>query len=158
MKRIILKESQLKKIVGIINEEQSELYYGQNVNLDINAPGVTLYGYEIDDITWDKDFKVFYNIEIEHNKFGVRAYLVDIHGTSELRLKVFFYTDDIDDNTKSEIVTIDIDWKNENLIYKEKTEELDYIGIDQNVEIWLTNNESGEIVVKEIRLLVNEVK
>jgi hypothetical protein len=148
MKKIVLTENQLnmvkKRITeGAIGNER----YGRDVSVDVRTYGTKINGNDID---WAvcSDIKVTYLIEMEHRSWGIKGIsLYSIQGPSEVELTITPQVEDAEDIE----ITVPLNWEN---VEEETQEGEGVITIGNEIEIYLGNDESGNIIVSSIHVPV----
>ena len=148
MKKIVITESQYKKIGKLISE-QHDNRYDREVEVTIEAYGVTYKGQEINDVT-SGDVRLSYLIEQEHRSWGIKGIsLYDIKGPEILEIVVDYYTDE--DNTADETIQLPIDWSN---VETENEEGQGVVTIGNEITISLVNDTNGNIVIESVHVPV----
>jgi hypothetical protein len=156
MKKIILTEAQTKKLANrLINEQHLDLTDRYSVELDcsVTAHQVTYKGWEID---WVPNvlINVSFLIDMDARSYGIKDINVyDIQGPTEVELMLEVYKEDAD-TTDEEYVTVQIDWSK---ISKQQNREAGWIGIDRDAEMYLKNDENGNIVVDSLEITTNDL-
>jgi hypothetical protein len=124
--------------------------YSKEVKLNTNAYRATINGNEIDWVE-SQSIKLSYGIDIEAREWGIKGIsLYAIEGPSEIELEVSYYPNDSDD-PKQTTVTIPLNWDSAN---KEEESGMGVITIGEEVEVQLSNNEKGELIVSGITIPV----
>jgi hypothetical protein len=150
MSKFIFTESQLKLIKRNLNEGHLDT----NDDYEVGDCEITLYGNvryngrEIDDISTPQiNFK--FNIDMEVKGYGVtEIFPYNPSGPSEIELEVSY------DGENEDIITIPLDWENVN---EEKSSDIGWIGYENQIEIYLKNDENGDIVVDTMTLFKNSL-
>ncbi|OQC44327.1 MAG: hypothetical protein BWX59_01986 [Bacteroidetes bacterium ADurb.Bin028] len=155
MKKVILTESQTKTLMDNIIKEQTindrtNLVYATG---DFGYIGTTFKGGEIADIS-KINFELSYIVDIEWRKYGIKGiYVTNIKGPSHIELEISYYpANDPDGDFIEENITIPIDWNSQ--VITNETDDLGYFGVDSDIEINLTNDNNGNIIVKNIEINV----
>ena len=153
MAKFIFTESQLKSIKRNLNEGVSNDDYYNVGKTEINFyySNVTYNGYEIDIISAPEiDFT--FNIDMNVKSYGIKGISVfNPSGPSEIELTVTYYGGE-DYDTSEEIVTLPLDWEN----VSEDEGSNSWIGYENQIEITLKNDESGNIVVDSMTIFKND--
>ena len=148
MKKIVLTENQLKMVKKRINESAvGNERYGRDVSVDVRTYGTKINGNDID---WAvcSDIKVTYLIEMEHRSWGIKGIsLYSIQGPSEVELTITPRTEDGEDIE----ITVPLNWEN---VEEETQEGEGVITIGNEIEIYLGNDESGNLMVTSIHVPV----
>jgi hypothetical protein len=153
MKKIIITESQLKKLSKTLKESSglNDKYKIQcEVDFDFDSGslkhnGVILYDA---DITTYK-ITIYYDIKPMSSSYGISSFMFsDLEGPKTTELQIKYY--DEDDNEQEIYVDLELDWDNN--IVEEDTEDIDYIGYDNIIKLRLVNDNNGDIVCDEIVL------
>ena len=148
MKKIVITESQYKKIGKLISE-QGDNRYNREVEVKIEAYGVTYKGQEINDVV-SGDIRLSYLIEQEHRSWGIKGIsLYDIKGPEILEIVVDYYTDE--DNTADETIQLPIDWSN---VETENEESQGVVTVGDEIIISLVNDTNGNIVIESVHVPV----
>jgi len=150
MSKFIFTESQLKLIKRNLNEGHLDT----NDDYEVGDCEITLYGNvryngrEIDDISTPQiNFK--FNIDMEVKGYGItEIFPYNPSGPSEIELEVSY------DGENEDIITIPLDWENVN---EEKSGDIGWIGYENQIEIYLKNDENGDIVVDTMTLFKNSL-
>jgi hypothetical protein len=148
MKKIVITESQYKKIGKLISEQEDNRY-GREVDVNIEAYGVTYKGQEINDIT-SANVRLSYLIEQEHRSWGIKGIsLYDIKGPEILEIEVDYFTDE--DNTADETIQLQLDWSN---VETEDEEGQGVVTVGNEITISLINDANGNIVIESVHVPV----
>ena len=150
MSKFIFTESQLK----LIKKNLYEGHLDTNDEYEAEDCEITLYGNvryngrEIDDISTPQiNFK--FNIDMEVKGYGItEIFPYNPSGPSEIELEVSY------DGESEDIITIPLDWENVN---EEKSSDIGWIGYENQIEIYLKNDENGDIVVDTMTLFKNSL-
>jgi hypothetical protein len=147
-KKIVLTENQLNMVKKRISESAvGNERYGREVSVDVRTYGAKINGEEIDWATCS-DIKVSYLIEMEHRSWGIKGIsLYSIQGPSEVELTITPRTEDGEDIE----ITVPLNWEN---IEEETQEGEGVITIGNEIEIYLGNDESGNLMVTSIHVPV----
>ena len=153
MTKIILTESQLKALAKNLNEDSMNSKYRMECEVDLNYFGAKYKGLEIDDIT-TSNMTLTFDIDMEGRSWGIKDISVyNVQGPSEIEVEVVYYPEEGEDSV-DETITIPINWENVDM---QKDDELSYIGIGRDIQIDLTNNESGELVFDGVIVNYNSI-
>lgn len=153
MTKIILTESQLKALAKNLNEDSMNGKYRMECEVDVNYFGAKYKGLEIDDIT-TSNMTLTFDIDMEGRSWGIKDISVyNVQGPSEIEVEVVYYPEEGEDSV-DETITIPINWENVDM---QKDDELSYIGIGRDIQIDLTNNESGELVFDGVIVNYNSI-
>jgi hypothetical protein len=148
--KIRITESQLERLRTNLNEEPLDDKYVREVEAKFYQG--TYKGYEINDISPIK-VRVSFSIDIEMKSWGIRDInLGGITGPSEVEVEVNYYIDN--DNTEDAYVTIPLDWSK---LITEKDSSSGIITVGDEVEIYLIQNEEGNLVVERMEMVVYSV-
>ena len=146
MKKIILTENQLDMIRKRLNEGVSD-NYSREIEVNIYAGNSLYKGNEINDIS-RYNMTLSYNIDIEARQWGIKDIsLYGISGPGELELEIDYYVDD--SNTDSDVITIPLDWDK---LETESNSGEGVITIGDTLDIDLTNDENGNLVIRKMTL------
>lgn len=145
--KIRLTESQLERLKANLSEAPVEDKYYRVVNAKFNHD--TYKGHTINDIP-DTKMRVLFDIDISYSSSGIdEINLGNIAGPSEVEVEVNYYLDN--DNTDDAYVTIPLDWSK---LITEKDSGNGFISINDEVEIYLMENEEGNLVVERMEMVV----
>jgi len=147
MTKIVITESQLKKLTKNLNENYVDLNdtYKEECKVDIYDYGLKFRGYEINTIV-TPNITVTFQIDMHVKSYGiVDISVVNVNGPSEIELEIHYYSED--DSDMEETITIPINWENVDM---QQDDTLGWIGVNNNIQIDLVNNENGELVVDGI--------
>jgi hypothetical protein len=148
--KIRITESQLERLRTNLNEEPLDDKYVREVEAKFYQG--TYKGYEINDISPIK-VRVSFSIDIEMKSWGIRDInLGGITGPSEVEVEVNYYIDN--DNTEDAYLTIPLDWSK---LITEKDSNSGIITVSDEVEIYLMENEEGNLVVERMEMVVYSV-
>ena len=150
MSKFIFTESQLKLIKKNLNEghlDTNDEYEAEDCEITLYG-NVRYNGREIDDISTPQiNFK--FNIDMEVKGYGItEIFPYNPSGPSEIELEVSY------DGESEDIITIPLDWENVN---EEKSSDIGWIGYENQIEIYLKNDENGDIVVDTMTLFKNSL-
>ena len=150
MSKFIFTESQLKLIKRNLNEghlDTNDEYEAEDCKITLYG-NVRYNGREIDDISTPQiNFK--FNIDMEVKGYGItEIFPYNPSGPSEIELEVSY------DGESEDIITIPLDWENVN---EEKSSDIGWIGYENQIEIYLKNDENGDIVVDTMTLFKNSL-
>jgi hypothetical protein len=124
--------------------------YSKEVKLIFNAYRATINSNEIDWVE-SQSIKLSYAIDIEAREWGIKGIsLYAIEGLSEIELEVSYYPNGSDD-PKQTMVTIPLNWSGANI---EEESGMGVITVGEEIEVQLSNNEKGELIVSEITIPV----
>ena len=148
MKKILLTENQLDMIKKHINEGVSDSY-SRDVETHIYIGNSTYKGKEINDIS-NYSIRLSYSIDIEAREWGIKDIsLYAIEGPKELEVEVDYFVDN--DNTNTEVIKILLDWDK---LETDSSEGEGVVTIGDTLEINMTNDENGNLVVSHMNITV----
>ncbi len=148
--KIRITESQLDRLRASLNEEPLNDKYVREVIAKFYNN--TYKGYEVNDIAPVK-IRISFDIDIEMKSWGIRDInLGGITGPSEVEVEINYYVDN--DNTEDAYVTIPLDWSK---LITEKDSGNGMITVGDEVEIYLTQNEEGNLVVERMEMVVYSI-
>ncbi len=134
-------------------QEVVEDSYEQNVECDFDYHGVKYKGKDIEYI-YRPEINLVFNIDIEYKRSGINGmYVNNIKGPEILELEIETYNETTDE-TLSDLITLQPNWEEAN---KEVENEARYIGIEDEIQITLKNDQDGNIVIDEIEIPVKEL-
>lgn len=148
MTKIVITESQLKKLTKNLNENYVDLNdtYKEECKVDIHDYGLKFRGYEINAII-TPNITVTFQIDMHVKSYGITDIsVVNVNGPSEIELEIHYYGDK-EDSHMEETITIPINWENVDM---QQDDTLRWIGVNNIIQIDLVNNENGELVVDGI--------
>lgn len=142
--KIVLNEQQLKMIKKTINES-SDVNYERKVRVKIDSYRATYKGKEIQDVVVNQDVELSFVIDMEVRSWGVKSVsLYGISGPESINVTVEYYINENGDY-ESEDIDIKLDW--DKLETEDRTGQ-GIITVGDDLEIELTNDENGDLVVK----------
>ena len=148
--KIRLTESQLERLKANLNEAPVDEQYTREITAKFYHGNYK--GHEINDIP-DTKIRVSFTIDIEMKSWGIRDInLGGITGPSEVEVEVNYYVDN--DNTDDAYVTIPLDWSR---LITEKDSSNGIITVGDEVEIYLMENEEGNLVVERMEMVVYSI-
>lgn len=151
MSKFIFTESQLKLIKRNLNEghlDTNDDYEVGDCEISLYYRNVRYNGREIDDISTPQ-INFTFNIDMEVKGYGItEIFPYNPSGPSEIELEVYY------DGESEDIITIPLDWENVN---EEKSSDIGWIGYENQIEIYLKNDENGDIVVDTMTLFKNSL-
>jgi len=148
--KIRITESQLDRLRANLNEEPLDDKYVREVIAKFYNN--TYKGYEVNDIAPVK-IRISFDIDIEMKSWGIRDInLGGIVGPSDVEIEINYYVDN--DNTDDAYVTIPLDWSK---LITEKESGNGMITVGDEVEIYLTQNEEGNLVVERMEMVVYSI-
>ena len=143
--RIRLTEGQLQRIKNI--SEGYDNRYNKEVKLKFNYHNVTYKGYEINDVS-DNNIRVSYDIEIDARSWGIKSIsLYSITGPDEIEIEVDYFVDE--NNTDIVTIPLKLDWSKAET---NKITETSIITVGEEIEVYLKNDENGNIFVESINI------
>lgn len=147
--KLKITESQLKRIKSRLNEEAGNRY-SKEVDLNFDSYGAKYKGKEINDIS-PTEIRLSYIIDIEARNWGIRDIsLYGIMGPTEVEVEVEYFIDN--DNTDTVTVPLKLNW---DAIVKDEQNDIGLITVGDNVKIELVNDPQGNLMVKEIKVVVH---
>lgn len=154
MKKIILTEEQTQKLMtNVINEKYpDEDQFYEQVTCDFSYHGAKFKGGEINDIL-KPQFTITYNIDVDYRSYGIKEISVyNIQGPNEIEAEIQYYPPDSDDYVE-DILKLRLNW--DNMVVTNEDQNMGYIGVHQDIEIELINDEQGNLVAKSIIVTLN---
>ena len=146
---------------NIINEEPSN-QYGRKIDVDVSISyGDKHYimtdngvqGVYIEQV-YSEPIYVTFNIDIDMREWGIKDIsLYNISGPSEIDVMLSYYMEGDDDPREME-TKINLDWEN---ISTEKQTGGYIITIGDELEVWLQNDESGNLTLKDMTIKTYEM-
>jgi hypothetical protein len=148
MKKIVLSENQIEMVKKHMNESAvGNERYERQVSVDVNAYRAKINGEDIDWATCS-NLRLTYLIEIEHRSWGIKGIsLYSIQGPSEIELTITPQVEDAEDV----YIPVPLNWEN---IEQETQEGQGVITIGNEIDINLSNDENGNIIVDSIHVPV----
>ena len=148
--KLIITESQLKRLKSRLTE-QVDNKYSTEVELSFSTYLATYKGNEINYIQPMKA-TVYYDIEIEARSWGIKDIsLYGITGPTEVDIDVYYYVNDNDEDVIT--LPISLDW---DMITVEEKTGTGQVSIEKVIDIEMTNDANGNLIVKEIIVKVNK--
>jgi hypothetical protein len=146
--KIKITEGQLERIKSRINEGVDN-QYNREVLVTFNTYNVNYKGREINDISQIK-LRLYYSIEVEGRSWGFKDInLSNIIGPSDIEVELEYFVDA--DNTDTISLPMKLNWE---AVVKEVEKGMGVITIDDKVEVELVNDSEGNLLVKEIKVVV----
>lgn len=151
--KIIINENHFK----MIKENLENKPYSKVVGIYVSGGiyDLKFKGKEIDDFSAREAVKLNYDIEVYKTESSIESITVtNISGPEKIKFEVKYYDEEeigvegINYDVKREIIEIPIDWT---ILKTYKTKGESYT-IDDTLEIWIDQNESGELVVVDMEL------
>ena len=154
MKKIILNEVQVEKLMGkVVSEQQSEHRYHMNVKCYYDYHNLTYRGKEISDIN-GSELRVSFLIDQEHRQYGISSIILyGIKGQNTIEIDVEYY--ETEDNEQTVPIELNVNWDTQLKLDEDDT--LGYIGIGDHSDVELMNDDEGNIVIKMINLTYNSI-
>lgn len=147
MKKIILTENQLNMVKNHITE-QSDNRYHRAVSVHVDTYGLKVGGNDVDWATCS-DLTLFYLIEQEHRSWGIKDIsLYSIEGPQDVTITITPQVDDAEDVE----INVSLDW--ENMVSTQLETGEGVVTIGNEIDIKLTNNENGDVIVEYINVPV----
>jgi hypothetical protein len=85
--------------------------------------------------------------------YGIKDISIyNLKGPSEIELEIYYYGEN--DENLEDVITVPLNWEN---VEMQKDEDLDYIGISNNIQIDIENDENGDLVVTGIIVNYNSI-
>ena len=148
--KLIITESQLKRLKSRLTE-QVDNRYSTEVDLSFSTYLATYKGNEINYIPPIKAM-VYYNIDIDFESWGIEDIsLYGITGPTEVDIDVYYYVNDNDEDVIT--LPISLDW---DMITVEEKTGTGQVSIEKVIDIEMTNDANGNLIVKEIIVEVNK--
>lgn len=151
MKKVILKENQIKRLIDKMLTENINDKFRKDVKITFYVPQNVKYNnQEINDIS-PIEYAVFYDMDVEYRNYGIKSiYVTAITGSKTIETEIEYY-DPQTDETKNDLINIELNWDN---IIEEKDETLGWFGVGDEIEIELKNDEMGKLIVDKIKVPV----
>jgi hypothetical protein len=150
MTKIIVTESQLKKLTQKINEDfmgRDDIYRVGRCNVNLfGIHELTYKGREVEDVNASEiDFT--FQIDLSFKSYGIKDLSpYNPQGPSELEIEVLYY--DENEEEIEETTTVQLDWEN----VMQDDADISWIGYDNQIDIRLKNNENGDIIVETMTI------
>lgn len=151
--KIIINENHFK----MIKENLENKPYSKVVGIYVSGGiyDLKFNGKEIDDFSAREAIKLTYDIEVHKTESSIESISVtNIRGPEKIKFEVKYYDDEqidvdgINYDVKREVIEIPIDWSILST-YKSKG---DSYTIDDTLQVWIDQNEKGELVVVDMEL------
>ena len=155
MKKIIITESQSKKVMGKILSEQlaPEERYSQEVNCSFGYHKLTYKGHEIDWIP-DTKFRVSFTIYVDAREYGIKDIgVMNVRGPEAIDVLVTYYPEGSDDHVEEDVV-INLNWDD---VKVDHDADIGWIGIDQDIEMDLDQTPDGGLICGGILVHAKEI-
>lgn len=145
---------------NIINEEPSN-QYSRKIDVDVSVYGSKLYILTDSGVNeayieevYIEPIYVTFNIDIDMREWGIKDIsLYNITGPSEINATLSYYMEGDDDSREKEI-TLKLNWEN---LTTERQSGSSLITVGNELEIWLENSETTDLVVKEMSIETYEL-
>ena len=156
MKKIILTESQIKILTDKLINESSHFSTDDEFKIEcevnLNYYNTTYKQGEISDII-TSDIRLTHNIDMDVRSYGIKDISIyNLKGPSEIELEVSYFGEN--DEELEDVITLPLNWEN---VEMQKDEDLDYIGIRNDIQIDIENDENGDLVVTGIIVTYNSI-
>jgi hypothetical protein len=156
MKKIILTESQIKTLTDKLINESSYLSTDDEFKIEcevnLNYYNATYKQGEINHII-TSNIQLTHNIDMDVRSYGIRDISIyNLKGPSEIELEIYYYGEN--DENLEDVITVPLNWEN---VEMQKDEDLGYIGISNNIQIDIENDENGDLVVTGIIVNYNSI-
>lgn len=149
MAKLRITEAQLERLRKNLNEDTDDNRYQREVTLNVITSNASFKGNEINDIPSSK-IRVSYVIEQDVRSWGIKDIsLYAITGPEQVEIEVDYYVDS--DNTMEETTVISLDWSK---ITVEEFEGKGIITVGDEVEVYVGNDNEGNLIVNEINVVV----
>ena len=145
--KLKITESQLQTIKRKLTEEVvSDSKYNRMVKLSFNGKA-TYNGMEISNIS-DETIKITYDIDLEVRHWGIKGIIVyNVKGPSDITIHIETYN--VNDEAETNSIPLKLDWDNvEYVSYQDEG----VITVSDEIEVFLTNNNNGDIIVEKINV------
>lgn len=156
MSKFILTESQYKKVRQFLGESSDDTY-SQKMKIDFDYHGLTYKGGQIDWID-SSELTVTFGMDMGYKSYGiVTASPYNIKGLGDtIEMEITYYDADAneDSDSKEDFVELKAPWEN---IEIEKTDNIDWIGLDNVIEVTLGNNDQGDIIITKMIVHANYI-
>lgn len=147
-------ESELKKEIGedVSETEQpinevSEDTYRVNCKVSLDYYDAKLYNGGPVDYIKAEDIFLTYNLDIKYKEYGMMPSVYNVNAQSPLMLTVTHYPEGSEDSAQA---TFELPIDND-MITLENTDDISYIGLDNVIDVTLSNDAEGNIVIVEIK-------
>jgi hypothetical protein len=116
------------------------------VKLSFNGKA-TYNGMEISNIS-DETIKITYDIDLEVRHWGIKGIIVyNVKGPSDITIDIETYN--VNDEAETNSIPLKLDWDNvEYVSYQDEG----VITVSDEIEVFLTNNNNGDIIVEKINV------
>lgn len=149
MKKIVLKETQVDKLMNKIVSEQilGQGKYEQDVKLSFNYYNIQYKGAEYIDLIENVTVTVYFNIDIEARRWGIKSIgIYGFQGPEEVQTEATYYLQGSDDPTE-ELINLKLNWNDCEI---ESTSGHGLIGVDKDGEVDLAMDENGSLIATKI--------
>lgn len=152
-KKIKITESQLREIKKTILKEQDNTgdVYRQTCKIDFNIHNLTYKGFEVDDVG-SKQYPFTFQLTQDHRSYGIKGInIFNLESHETLELEITYYEND---EQKEAFLDIPINWGDYSI---QPTDTISWIGIDDQIDITLSNDKEGNIIIKDVEIWGNEI-
>ena len=155
MKKVILKESQVDRLMNRIVSEQitDNNQYTQEVTCSFDYHNLTYMGHEID---WIEDitFPVSFSIYMDGRGYGIKDInVMNVRGPEAIDVLVTYYPEGSDDPVEEDVV-INLNWDD---VKVDHDADIGWIGIDRDIEIDLDQTQDGGLICGGILVHAKEI-
>ena len=138
--KLRITESQLTRLKENISGISDKYVRNLKVNFN-NLNKIKYKGFDVNYID-DVDTLVNFDIDVEYKKWGINGIdIINIEGSNKLEVVIYYYNEK--DEEFDETTIINLDWDK---IEKNVNPRKGVITVD-NLELYLDNSESGDIIV-----------
>ena len=177
MKRVILSEEQIKKLMDKVLSEQVPAVRGDEYTIDdgryrMNCEFQFDYGYdnlvtykggEIDDID-DALGEVTFLIDIQQESFGIsKMEVIDIKGPSSIKTTIKYYPEGSSSEDENwwerrveETIVIPLDWRK--LQIDDSGYKMNYVGVKKRIDVGVLPDGNGGLVGKKIEAEIKNLE
>jgi hypothetical protein len=154
MKKIILTENQLKKLIQLIKEQENLELPESKYKIKITKPyfyfqDLKYYNHNIDNVT-TKNFIINFDLDVKKDISGYYSIkIINIKGPDVLPLQI-----EAGDNIDR--IEISPDWSEEDFIHKE-LRDTGTVGIHNEIGIYLDNDVDGNIIMNGATIFCREI-
>lgn len=153
MKRLIQEKQRMSQLAGLVKEGYGDDRYEMECRVDLTYLNTKYKGMQVDDAKAE-NIRVSFLIDIEGRSWGIKSMNVyDVQGPSELEISMECF-DNVKDDYQTESVTVPLDWDR---VVMNKIDNLGHIGINNEIEVTISNDPKGNIVVEKIEVQYNSL-
>lgn len=154
--KLKITEAQLERLKGRLTEAPKDKSggntYQRYIKFNFNYGRTKLKGHDINDVFLEPKMPVSFEVEIKSREFGIDGIsLHNISGPTDVEVEVDYFVNS--DNTDTVNLDLKLDWSEQTLRLEPRSNN-GVITIDDEIEIYLTNDDQGNLIVDYMVLIV----